>query len=98
MASPRPQTIDDWSCRRGSRSERESKWMTKISLLYIAAVIAAVALFRAPAKTDSASGDSEFVYARVRYHMTPHAIFVREVPCTTIIRTAIKCSRPSWLK
>src|SRR5215831_13146372 len=54
--------------------------MKKIAILSIVAMIASIALLPVPGRTDSASGDSEFVYARIRYHMTPDAIFVREVP------------------
>src|SRR5262249_9150878 len=54
--------------------------MNKILIVCMVAVIASIALFTVPAKTDSPSRESEFVYARIRYHMTPEAIFVREVP------------------
>jgi hypothetical protein len=54
--------------------------MNKIPILFIVTIIASIAVFSVVAKTDSQSSDSEFVYARIRYHMTPEAIFVREVP------------------
>jgi hypothetical protein len=54
--------------------------MNKIPILCILTIIASITVFSVVAKTDSQSPDSEFVYARIRYHMTPEAIFVREVP------------------
>jgi len=53
--------------------------MNKI-LIFSVVVIAGIALFPVSAKPDPPSQDNEFVYARIRYHMTPEAIFVREVP------------------
>jgi len=37
-------------------------------------------VFHSRVKSDVPVHDPEFVYARIRYHMTPDAIFVREVP------------------
>ena len=44
-------------------------------------VLAVLAMLPALASLDSEPPkDAEFTYARIRYHMTPDAIFVREVP------------------
>jgi hypothetical protein len=37
-------------------------------------------IFSGAASLDSPSKDSEFTYARIRYHMTREAVFVRELP------------------
>lgn len=37
-------------------------------------------IFSGAASSDSPSKDTEFTYARIRYHMTRDAVFVREVP------------------
>jgi hypothetical protein len=39
-----------------------------------------VAIFLPTVMSDTPPQDSEFVYARIRYHMTPEARMVREVP------------------
>src|SRR5262249_41346694 len=55
--------------------------MKRLSILLATLLLAAVALLPALASLDSeAPKDVEFTYARIRYHMTPDAIFVREVP------------------
>src|SRR5246127_5276485 len=44
-------------------------------------VLGLLALLPAAASIESAPPkDAEFTYARIRYHMTPDAIYVREVP------------------
>src|SRR5437016_11804904 len=44
-------------------------------------LLGVVSLLPAVASIESAPPkDAEFTYARIRYHMTPDAIFVREVP------------------
>jgi Domain of unknown function (DUF4159) len=53
----------------------------KRSLIGILILLPGLALLPAAASIESAPPkDAEFTYARIRYHMTPDAIFVREVP------------------
>jgi hypothetical protein len=55
--------------------------MKRLSIVLATLLLAAVALLPALASLDSeAPKDVEFTYARIRYHMTPDAVFVREVP------------------
>ena len=45
-----------------------------------AILLLTIAFLPAVTSSDSAKEDNEFTYARIRYHMTDDAIFVREVP------------------
>ncbi|PYS04559.1 MAG: hypothetical protein DMG12_09810 [Acidobacteria bacterium] len=45
-----------------------------------AILLVTIAFLPAVTSSDSAKEDNEFTYARIRYHMTDDAIFVREVP------------------
>src|SRR5215813_5724095 len=54
--------------------------MKKIAILGLGGLLLAFCLFPSRLSSDAPPRDAEFVYARVRYHMTPDAIFVREVP------------------
>src|SRR5262245_27404443 len=55
--------------------------MGRTSIGIAAVVLCAIALAPAVASLDSeAPKDIEFTYARIRYHMTPDAMYVREVP------------------
>jgi hypothetical protein len=54
--------------------------MRRYLLLTVVALTTTAGLLISVAAIDAPPRDSEFVYARIRYHMTPEAIFVREVP------------------
>src|SRR5262245_11167512 len=55
--------------------------MTRYLIGLLILVLGVVSLLPAVTSLDSPPPkDAEFTYARVRYHMTPDAIFVREVP------------------
>src|SRR5262245_14272993 len=54
--------------------------MKRRILLAALSFASALAVFVASAASDPPPLDSEFVYARIRYHMTPDAWRVREVP------------------
>jgi hypothetical protein len=55
--------------------------MTRYIVGIMSVLLGIVALLPAVAPIESAPPkDAEFTYARIRYHMTPDAIFVREVP------------------
>ena len=43
-------------------------------------LLVTIAFLPAVTSSDSAKEDNDFTYARIRYHMTDDAIFVREVP------------------
>lgn len=54
--------------------------MKKVALLGFLVLILGLGVFLSRMSSDAPIRDPEFVYARVRYHMTQDAIFVREVP------------------
>jgi len=49
-------------------------------LLVFTILLIAIVLFPDVTSSDSEKDENEFTYARIRYHMTEDAIFVREVP------------------
>src|ERR1043165_4345550 len=55
--------------------------MKRLRILSAALLLSGVAILPTRASFDSEPPkDAEFTYARIRYHMTPDAIYVREVP------------------
>src|SRR5215471_2676621 len=54
--------------------------MKRFLLLVPIGFLSTLFVFVSPTKSDSPPKDSEFVYARIRYHMTPDAWRVHEVP------------------
>src|SRR5690242_18357615 len=48
----------------------------------VAAIVVLLFLFIAvrPSSSDSSVDNSDFVYARIRYHMVPEAAYMREAP------------------
>ena len=55
--------------------------MKRLSIALVTLGLGAVSMLPAVASFDSEPPkDAEFTYARIRYHMTPDAVFVREVP------------------
>jgi Domain of unknown function (DUF4159) len=54
--------------------------MRKTAAVAFVALFLGLGIFRSRLSSDQQAHDPEFVYARVRYHMTPDAIFVPEVP------------------
>jgi len=54
--------------------------MKKIAIPGLAGLLLAFCLFPSRLASDAPPRDAEFVYARIRYHMTPDAVYVREVP------------------
>lgn len=54
--------------------------MKKAALLGFVGLFFGLCVFHSRLSSDAQDHDPEFVYARVRYHMTPDAIFVRETP------------------
>src|SRR5215472_15860871 len=54
--------------------------MKKAALVGFVGLILGLGVFLSRLSSDAPMRDPEFVYARIRYHMTPDAIFVREVP------------------
>jgi len=49
-------------------------------LLTLAGLLASLCVFLPRSLSDAPPQDSEFVYARIRYHMTPGAFMMREAP------------------
>src|SRR5436305_15263242 len=49
-------------------------------VLTVLGVVTSLSIFLQRSSSDAPPKDSEFVYARIRYHMTPDALGVREVP------------------
>jgi len=54
--------------------------MRRPFVLTVIALLVCSTLFLRKSSTDAPPQDSEFVYARIRYHMTSDALFVREAP------------------
>src|SRR5581483_8049744 len=54
--------------------------MQRAGLIAFVALFLTLGVFVFRSSSDAPVRDPEFVYARVRYHMTPDAIFVPEVP------------------
>lgn len=54
--------------------------MKRIAVAAFVGLFFGLAVFHARLSSDAQVKDPEFVYARVRYHMTHDAIFVRETP------------------
>jgi Domain of unknown function (DUF4159) len=54
--------------------------MRRASVLTILAVLVSAIFFLPKSSSDAPPQDSEFVYARIRYHLTADAWFVHEVP------------------
>jgi hypothetical protein len=54
--------------------------MKKVALAALGCLILGLSVFHSRLSSDTAVRDPEFTYARIRYHMTPDAIYVREVP------------------
>src|SRR5438093_5676174 len=49
-------------------------------LLTLSGLLASLCVFLPRSLSDAPPQDSEFVYARIRYHMTPNAFMMRELP------------------
>src|SRR5437773_9858625 len=49
-------------------------------LLTLGGLLTSLLVFLPHSLSDAPPQDSEFVYARIRYHMTPNAFFMREAP------------------
>src|SRR5438034_8201086 len=49
-------------------------------LLTLGGLLTSLLVFLPRSLSDAPPQDSEFVYARIRYHMTPNAFFMREAP------------------
>src|SRR5215475_3310103 len=55
--------------------------MKRFRMAVAGLLLVALSILSAAATLDSEPPkDVEFVYARIRYHMTPDAVYVREVP------------------
>jgi hypothetical protein len=54
--------------------------MKRIAAVAFVGLFLALGVLHSRLSSDDQVRDPEFVYARVKYHMTPDAIFVREVP------------------
>ena len=54
--------------------------MKKMAILGLGGLLLAICLFPSRLSSDAPPRDAEFVYARIRYHLTPEAVYVREVP------------------
>src|SRR5437867_11581366 len=49
-------------------------------LLTLGGLLTSLLVFLPHSLSDAPPQDSEFVYARIRYHMSPNAFFMREAP------------------
>ena len=52
----------------------------RFALLTLGGVLTSLVVFLPRSLSDAPPQDSEFVYARIRYHMTANAFFMREAP------------------